>query len=154
MEDHKKPMNVDGLRKTLRKFNLKVTPTRLAVHEAMLHLGHASADMITEYLEANEGPKVTVASVYNILSQFSLLGIYQHRMSANNKMYFDVNTFKHMHLYDIVNNEYIDVVDDTLVRQVEDAISHKRFKGYKVEDVDIQIVCRPSGRRKKALARE
>lgn len=143
-----KAPNIDEFRGLLKKYNLKVTPQRLAVHEAMLALGHASADMVTEYIITHTRTKVTVASVYSILSQLTLLGIYNHRLSANNKMYFDVNTFKHFHLYDIVNNCYTDVIDDELEKIIEDRLLSKHYKGYKVDDIDVQIVCHPARRRK------
>ena len=128
----------------LKKHSLKSTQQRLAVHNAMLKLGHASADMVTEEIRSQGTTNVTVASVYNILSQIALLGIYDHRMSANNKMYFDVNTFRHIHLYDYVNNTFKDVIDDDFMDNLDAYFAKKKFKGYRVECVDVQIVCRPS----------
>ena len=112
---------------------------------------HASADMVTAEIEKNGTANVTVASVYNILAQLALLGIYHHRMSANNKMYFDVNTFRHIHLYDYVNNTYKDVIDDDLTSYIDSTLGKRKFRGYKVENVDIQIVCRPSRNRTKTI---
>lgn len=152
MTENNKALNREEFRGFLKRNGLKVTPQRLAVHEAMLYLGHACADRVTERILSGGQTKVTVASVYNILSQLSLLGLYHHRMSANNKMYFDVNTFKHIHLYDTVNNVYRDVLDDDLIRVVEERLGKRRFRGYKVDGVDIQILCHPS-RRSKAVAR-
>ena len=85
--------NIEQFKAILKKHSLKATAQRLAVHEAMMQLG-------TDAIRRNGKAKVTVASVYNILTQLALLGIYDYRMSANNKMYFDVNTFPHMHIYD------------------------------------------------------
>lgn len=135
---------IEEFRKLLKKHSLKSTQQRLAVHNAMLKLGHASADMVTEEIRSQGTTNVTVASVYNILSQIALLGIYDHRMSANNKMYFDVNTFRHIHLYDYVNNTFKDVIDDDFMDNLDAYFAKKKFKGYRVECVDVQIVCRPS----------
>ena len=99
MNTHKCP-NMDEFKDLLKKHSLKATPQRLAVHEAMSSLGHASADMVAEFITRKGETKVTVASVYNILTNLAMVGIYSYRLSANNKMYFDVNTFNHMHLYD------------------------------------------------------
>ena len=85
----------------------------------MLKLGHASADMVAEQMESAGFTRITIASVYNILSTLADLRVYSRRMSSNNKMYFDVNTFKHLHLYDRTRNEYRDVLDDELVGLVE-----------------------------------
>ena len=40
--------NVEEFKRLLKKHNLKATQQRIAVHEAMLALGHASADMVTD----------------------------------------------------------------------------------------------------------
>lgn len=135
---------IEEFKKLLKKHSLKSTQQRLAVHNAMLKLGHASADMVTEEIRSQGTTNVTVASMYNILSQMALLGIYDHRMSANNKMYFDVNTFRHIHLYDYVNNTFKDVIDDDFMDNLDAYFAKKKFKGYRVECVDVQIVCRPS----------
>lgn len=135
---------IEEFKKLLKKHSLKSTQQRLAVHNAMLKLGHASADMVTEEIRSQGTTNVTVASVYNILSQIALLGIYDNRMSANNKMYFDVNTFRHIHLYDYVNNTFKDVIDDDFMDNLDAYFAKKKFKGYRVECVDVQIVCRPS----------
>ena len=143
MNNHRCP-DVEEFKEILRKHSLKATPQRLAVHEAMMELGHASADMVTEVIKAKGTAKVTLASVYNILTQMAMLKVYHYRLSANNKMYFDVNTFKHIHLYDHENHLFKDVVDDELVALLESYLSRKRVKGYKIESIDIQLVARPT----------
>ena len=140
----RKAPDMDSFKALLRRHSLKATPQRMAVHEAMMELGHASADMVSEAIGKAGKVKVTVASVYNILSQLALLGIYHHRLSANNKMYFDVNTDRHIHLYDIRNNTYRDSLDDELMDQIDAKLARRRFRGYKVEGVDIQILCKPT----------
>ena len=143
MNTHKCP-SLEEFKAILKKHSLKATPQRLAVHEAMMNLGHASADMVTDAIKEKEAVKVTVASVYNILTQMAMLGIYHYRMSSNNKMYFDVNTFKHLHFYDKDNHMFRDVIDDDLVRMIETHLSRKRVKGYKIEGFDIQLIGRPT----------
>ena len=149
MNTHKCP-TMEEFKELLKKHSLKATPQRLAVHEAMIELGHASADMVTDKIKANSTAKVTLASVYNILTQMAMLKVYNYRLSANNKMYFDVNTFKHIHLYDQDNHTFKDVVDDELIALLESHLGRKRVKGYKIEGFDIQLVARPT--KKKHLA--
>lgn len=141
------PSAMDRFKSVLKRHKLKATPQRLAVHEAMLSLGHASADQVGEWIAARGSTRVTPASVYNILTQMTLLGVYVHRFSANNKMYFDVNTFRHIHLYDMVNNDFKDVIDEELLDMVESRIRGRRYRGYKVDGVDIQITCHPTARK-------
>lgn len=143
MQIHKCP-TIEEFKVVLKKHSLKATPQRLAVHEAMISLGHASADMVTEAIQAKGTTKVTVASVYNILTQLAMLGVYDYRLSSNNKMYFDVNTFGHMHFYDKENHLFKDVIDDDLLALIQSHLGRKRFKGYKVESIDIQLIGRPT----------
>lgn len=143
MNTHKCP-NLEEFKAILKKHSLKATPQRLAVHEAMIALGHASADMVTESIKEKSTAKVTVASVYNILTHMATLGVYHYRMSSNNKMYFDVNTFKHIHFYDQANHAFRDVIDDELVMLIESHLSRKKVKGYKIEGFDIQLIGRPT----------
>lgn len=143
MQTHKCP-TIEEYKAILKKHSLKATPQRLAVHEAMTELGHASADMVTESIKAKGTAKVTLASVYNILTHMAMLGVYHYRLSANNKMYFDVNTFKHIHLYDHENHTFRDVIDDELIAIIESHLSRKRVKGYKIESIDIQLIGRPN----------
>ncbi len=147
MENGAFEAQMDLFKRQLRNKKMKTTEQRLAIHEAMLELGHASADMVCEKL-AEKGCEVTVASVYNTLSQLAGLGIYQHRMSSNNKMYFDVNTFSHIHVYDTVNNKYKDLVDEDFTKLVESRLKKHRFRGLKIDGVDIQILCHPTSKKK------
>ena len=146
MNTHKCP-NLEEFKAILKKHALKATPQRLAVHEAMMNLGHASADMVTDAIKEKEAAKVTVASVYNILTNLAMLGIYDYRLSSNNKMYFDVNTFGHMHLYDRENHVFKDVIDEELMSMIQSYLSRRRFKGYKVEGIDIQLIGKPTRKR-------
>ena len=143
MNTHRCP-DMEEFRQILKKNQLKATPQRLAVHEAMMKLGHACADMVTEEVLRKGSAKITVASVYNVLTQMAMIGIYDYRLSSNNKMYFDVNTFMHIHLYDHENHVFKDVIDDELIELIESHLSRKRFKGYKVEGIDIQLIGRPT----------
>lgn len=142
-----KPLDSKEFSSILKRNGLKATPQRLAVHQAMLKLGHASADMVEEEIKAAGTVSVTAASVYNILSQLALIGVYQHRLSANNKMFFDVNTFRHAHVYDCENHTYKDLQDMELMALVQQHLGRKKFRGYTVEDIDIQIVVRPTKRK-------
>ena len=125
----------------LKAHGLKATRQRVAVHEVMMELGHASADMVRDRILSKGSAKVTTASVYNTLAQMTLLGIYSHRLSIGGKMFFDVDPTCHLHLYDPQNNQYFDVQDEELMERVESRCKRRRFKGYKVDSVEVVITC-------------
>lgn len=141
-------MTLEEFRTQLRRHKLKATRQRLAVHEVMMELGHASADQVQETLR-QRGAVVTVASVYNILAQLADQRIYGRRLSATNKMFFDINNSLHIHLYDRENHTYRDLMDDELQNLVNAHLKRRKFKGYTVEDIDIQLIARPTTRKTK-----
>ena len=69
-------------------------------------------------------------------------------MSSNNKMYFDVNSFRHVHLYDRENHSFRDVFDDELMDLISSRLKRRKFKGFTIEDIDIQLVARPTKKHK------
>ena len=139
--------SVEEFKTQLHRHGLKATRPRIAVHTVMMDLVHASPDQVVErFREA--GVKVTVASVYNILSELSDNHIYARRLSAAGKMFFDAIPEPHVHLYDRENHTYRDVVDEELSAIVEEHLGRSKFKGYSIEDIDIQFVVRPTKRKK------
>ena len=140
---------LDDFRSQLRRHNLRATQQRLAVHEVMMALEHASADMVQKEL-AERGASVTVASVYNILSQLADYRIYSRRLSATNKMFFDIEGSRHIHLYDRENHNYRNLQDEELSELVAAHLKRRKFKGYTVEGIDIQIIAKPTRKTKKS----
>jgi len=138
---------MEEFRTQLRRHGLKATRQRVAVHEVMIELVHASADMVREEL-ARRGSRVTTASVYNILSQLADFRIYGRRLSATNKMFFDVVPSRHIHMYDRENNTWRDLMDEDLDALVNAHLKRRKFKGYTVEDIDIQLIARPTRKTK------
>jgi len=133
--------NNTDLRKILRRYGLKSTPQRIAVYTAMRELGHASADMVYQLASAGL-TTLTVATVYNVLESFVQVGLLQRRMSSNNKMYMDVNTYNHCHLYCEETNTYKDYDDPELMLLIHDHFRNKRIRGFDLDRIDVQLVGR------------
>lgn len=144
--------STEQFKKALKDKNLKATPQRLAVHGAMQKLGHASADMVVEEISRSSGQSVTTSSVYNTLSQLADLHIYERRFSSNNKMYFDVINFRHLHLFDTKNKEFHDIIDDELIQLVDKHFKGRRFRGFKLDSIDIQLICHSTRRTPREIA--
>ena len=125
----------------LKDADMKATAQRLAVHDAMTALEHASADTVAEYLKDKGDTGITVSSVYNILSKMADLKIYARRLSGSNKMFFDVDPSRHIHLYDTRFNEYRNIPDNDVLSIIESRFKGRKFKGYKIDGIDVQIIC-------------
>ena len=65
-------------------------------------------------------------------------------------MFFDVVSLSHVHLYDRENHTYRNVVDEELALLVNAHLKRRKFKGFSVEDIDIQLIARPTRKKKKA----
>ncbi|MCQ2182346.1 MAG: transcriptional repressor [Bacteroidales bacterium] len=141
--------DMDSFRKLLKSKEMKATPQRIAVHGAMIALGHASADMVADHISRTGETKITVASVYNILEDLTKLGIYSLRLSSNNKRYYDITPTSHVHLYDSRGQEFRDIMDEEIVQIVKNHFKGKKFRGYKVDSIDIQLVAHPTKRIRK-----
>ena len=142
------PVTEERFRNLLKSHGLKVTPQRLAVHNAMLSLVHANAETVSQFIASQGEKKISVSSVYSILNQMAELGIYRKRLSSDSTLYFDAVPANHIHLYNYVSNEFKDIQDPELLALVEESIKRHRYRGLKVERVEVNVICHPSRKRK------
>ena len=148
VRSHQPIPTLEDFRTQLRRHNLRATQQRLAVHQVMMELEHASDDTVQKKLE-EQGSAVTVTSVYNILSQLADCHIYNRRLSATNKMFFDIDARGNLHLYDRENHGFRNLQDDELISLVTSHLKRRKFKGFTVEGIDIQIIAKPTRKKKK-----
>lgn len=126
-------------RNLIKSKGLKATPQRIAVYKSLKELGHASADMVIENV-MEIFPTMTVATVYNILESFVNVGLIERLSSSNVKMYFDVNTFAHCHLYSTHTNTYQDFNDGKLTNIIRDYLADKTIDGFNMTGVEVHIL--------------
>lgn len=134
------PVSVEKFKALLKRKGMKVTPQRLAVHEAMMYLCHASADMVCKYLADKGGTGITPASVYNTLTLMARTGIYHQVPGCGSRMYFDIDAESHVHLHSAATGEFLDINDDELCDWLNDRFRHRRFRGYKVDSIEVTLV--------------
>ena len=141
------PADLESFSRMLGTYGLKQTPQRLAVHRAMLKHIHADADTIYDTVRAEGACRIARSSVYNILSSLADTGIYAKRYSSNGKVMFDINAWRHIHLYDSVNHEFVDIDAPDLLEEVQAFLKGHRFRGYRIDDLDILIICSPTNKK-------
>ncbi|MCC8087654.1 MAG: transcriptional repressor [Rikenellaceae bacterium] len=117
---------------------LKVTPQRVAVYQVLSELKHASADEIIKKMSVTS-PTVTVATVYNVLDCLSENGIISKISTADNRMYFDINTHDHGHLYCKKTHYMEDYEDKELIAMIENYIKNKNLDNFRVENIKLFI---------------
>ena len=132
------------IKEKIQSAGLKATPQRIAIYDIMLNMGHVSADMVIERLRQSY-PSLTRATVYNVLESFEKSGLIVKRYSPSNKMFFDINTYDHVHLYDKQESTYRDYPDLSLIELVRDYLKDKQIPGFDVEKVEVQLIGRSVG---------
>lgn len=94
----------------LRDAGLRPTRQRIALGEMLFGSGdrHVSAEALhSEALQA--GQKISLATVYNTLHQFTRAGMLRALPIDGGKTYFDTNTSDHNHFYMEETGRLIDI---------------------------------------------
>jgi len=133
-------MNQEDYRNILIDKELKVTPQRMAVLDALSHLkNHPTADNIIEFIKTNH-PNIAIGTVYKTLETFVEVGVIKKVKTEKDVMRYDSILENHHHLY-ASDTEYIeDYFDNELDEMIDKYFEKKRIPNFVVEDVKVQII--------------
>ena len=135
-------MNLDNLRNTLIDKNLKITPQRIAVLEAIIKLNnHPTAEKIIESIKINH-PNIAIGTVYNILETFVKKGIIKKVKTEKDVMRYDPLIQNHHHLYCFESDRIEDYFDEELNKLLEKYFKTKQIKNFNINEVKLQIIGR------------
>src|SRR5690606_32998009 len=119
---------------------------RIALAELLFSNGdrHVSAEELhEEALKA--GVRVSLATIYNTLHQFTAAGMLRILPIEGSKTYFDTNTSDHHHYFLEGENRLVDIPDGS----VDVARLPSPPEDMEISHVDILIRLRPKGERRK-----
>ncbi|HAA90874.1 MAG TPA: transcriptional repressor [Rhodospirillaceae bacterium] len=99
----------------LKAAKLRPTRQRLALAKLLFDNGdrHITAEILHDEVLA-AGMKVSLATVYNSLHQFTEAGLLREVIVDSGRSYFDTNTVEHHHFYHVEKGELEDVPDGAL----------------------------------------
>jgi len=124
----------------LKDSNLKVTPQRIAVLEALNNLKeHPTADKIKEYVVKNH-PNIAVGTIYKTLETFVEKGLVKKVKTEKDVMRYDAILENHHHLYCEDTERIEDFFDDDLNNMLEKYFEKKKIPNFKVKDIKLQII--------------
>jgi len=124
----------------LKNSNLKVTPQRIAVLEALNSLkGHPTTEKIKKYVVKNH-PNVAIGTIYKTLETFVEKGLVKKVKTEKDIMRYDAILEKHHHLYCEETEHIEDFFDDELNKLLEQYFSKKKIPNFKVKDIKLQII--------------
>ena len=100
----------EGASARVRAAGLRPTRQRISLADLLFRHGdrHVTAESLHEEA-AKEGVRVSLATVYNTLHQFTQAGMLNEVVVDSGKAYFDTNTGDHQHFYVEDNGELIDI---------------------------------------------
>jgi Fur family iron response transcriptional regulator len=99
----------------LKECGLRPTRQRLALAQRMLENGprHMTAEELFQEVRS-AGIKVSLATIYNTLHQFTAAGLITEVVVGSGQNYFDTNASSHYHYYDKRTGEIIDVPPEAI----------------------------------------
>ncbi len=101
--------------RNLRAVGLRPTRQRLALASLLFGHGNRHATAETLYDDAQEaGIKVSLATVYNTLHQFTAAGLLRQVVVDSTRSYFDTNTADHHHFYFEDTGKIADIPNDRI----------------------------------------
>jgi Fur family iron response transcriptional regulator len=136
---NRKRTDIEGETKTvarLREVGLRPTRQRAALAGLLFRTGdrHVSAEALhDEALRA--GFKISLATVYNTLHQFTDAGLLQQVVVDAARSYFDTNVGEHQHFYSPDEEKLIDIPSG----EIRVAGLPAAPKGMEVERVDVIV---------------
>ena len=94
------PRPSPDLAERLRNAGLRLTRPRLALAQLLFDAGHRHITVESLHEEAIAAAiPVSLATVYNILHQFTAAGLLRKVSIAPGRLYFDTNVDKHHHFF-------------------------------------------------------
>jgi len=120
----------------LREVKLRPTRQRIALAKCLFEGGdrHVTAELLhQEAQDANI--RVSLATVYNTLNQFTDAGLLQEIVVDSQRCYFDTNTSNHHHFFFEKTNQLEDIAPD----QVMLSSLPKAPDGTSIKRVDVVV---------------
>jgi Fur family peroxide stress response transcriptional regulator len=133
-------MNTLDIRDKIHAAQLKVTPQRLAIYEAIYELGnHPTVEQILNYIKKTY-PNIATGTVYSTLETFVAKGLIRKVKTDNDVMRYDALLSKHHHLYCAESDKIEDYVDAKLDALLNKYFKNKHIPGFSIRDIKLQIV--------------
>lgn len=132
-------MIISEIRNKLVEKNLKVTPQRVAILEAIITLkNHPTAENIIDFIRSAH-PNIATATVYKVLDTMVVNDLIKKVKTDSDVMRYDAITENHHHVYCTECDLIEDYIDEDLDKLLKDYFTSKKIAGFKMEDVVVQI---------------
>src|SRR5262245_46331607 len=107
----------------LRDAGLRPTRQRLALGRLLFLNGHRHVSAETLFDEAAAANmRLSLATVYNTLNQFTEAGLLRRISADGSKSFFDTDTSVHPHFYLVGEDVLVDISQDLIFKQMPKAL--------------------------------
>jgi Fur family transcriptional regulator, peroxide stress response regulator len=133
-------LRTDKIRNKLVEKELKVTPQRMAILEAITKLNnHPTAEYIIDYIRKNY-PNIATATVYKVLDTLVANELIEKVKTERDVMRYDAIMESHHHIYYSDSDRIEDYRDSDLDELLEKYFEKKKIPDFKIEDIKLQII--------------
>ncbi len=117
----------------LRSVGLRPTRQRLALAKLLFDNGprHITAERLHSEAQGQD-IRVSLATVYNTLHQFTQSGLLREIVVDTTRSYFDTSTHEHGHFYNEQSGELMDVQDNLKLSHMPDIPPGTKISGVEV----------------------
>ena len=126
-------------RQMLKEKELKITPQRMAVIEALYALkGHPRAEAVCRFVQQHH-PNISTGTIYKTLEIFSEKQMIKKVKTDRDVMRFDTITEDHHHLYCEDTDRIEDYYDEELDRIIKNYFRKNKIPNFNMKDFKLQI---------------
>ena len=127
------------INEVLKKAEMRVTPQRVAILEAMYELKtHPTAENIIEFIKTKH-PNIAIGTVYKVIENFVEKGIVDKVKTDNGVMRYDAFTGNHHHLFCDDSQRIEDYYDDTLDEMLKKYFEKKQIPEFSIKNIRLEI---------------
>lgn len=132
-------MRIEKIKNKLIEGDLKVTPQRMAILEAIYNLkNHPTAENIIDYIKKMH-PNIATGTVYKVLGALVDNQLVKKVKTEKDVMRYDGIMESHHHLYCMESDVIKDYVDEELDELLQNYFEKKNLSGFKIEDIVLQL---------------
>lgn len=132
-------MKREHLRAKLRDKELKATPRRLLILEAITELNnHPSAEEIVKYIR-NRNLNIATATVYKALDILVAKNVINKVETENNIIRYDAIPEPHHHLISTTTGIIKDYQNDEIHDILREYFEKNKIDGFDIEEIKLQI---------------
>jgi Fur family iron response transcriptional regulator len=129
----------DRMEARLRNAGLRPTRQRVALGRVLFSKGHRHISAEDLHEDAQKaGVRVSLATVYNALHQFTKAGLLREVTIDGTRTYFDTNVEDHHHFFVEGEGRVIDMTDDIRIDPLPEPP-----EGMEITDIEVVVRVRP-----------